>query len=108
LCTTTFVSIRLRRTKKKKKKKMRGEMIDLLIFQMYSTCKEGSHTRRNMSDCKRERGGGERRPTTAMTEEGDEISKFELGALGVIFLTNFLEADDGGFLGRILIGFLAA
>jgi len=64
--------MRLRRTKK------RGEMIDLLIFQKYSTCKEGSHTRRNMSNCKREEGGG---PTTAMTE-GDEISKFELGALG--------------------------
>jgi hypothetical protein len=43
-----------------------------------------------------------------MTGEGDEISKFELGALGVIFLTNFLEADGGGFLGRILMGFLAA
>jgi hypothetical protein len=99
--------MRLRRTKKKKKKKKRGEMIDLLIFQMYSTCKEGNHARRNMSNCKREEGGG-RGPTTAMTEEGDEISKFELGALGVIFLTNFLEADGGGFLGRILIGFLAA
>jgi hypothetical protein len=48
----------LRRTKKKKKKKKRGEMIDLLIFQMYGTCKEGSHTRRNMSNCKREGGGG--------------------------------------------------
>jgi hypothetical protein len=95
--------MRLRRTKKKKKK--RGEMIDLLIFQKYSTCKEGSHTRRNMSNCKREEGGGG--PTTAMTE-GDEISKFELGALGVIFLTNFLEADGEDFLGRILIGFLAA
>jgi hypothetical protein len=44
--------MRLRRTKK------RGEMIDLLIFQKYSTCKEGSHTRRNMSNCKREEGGG--------------------------------------------------
>lgn len=41
-----------------KKKKKRGEMIDLLIFQMYSTCKEGSHTRRNMSNCKREGGRG--------------------------------------------------
>jgi hypothetical protein len=99
----------LRRTKKKKKKKKkRGEMIDLLIFQMYRTCKEGSHTRRNMSNCKREGGGGGKGgPTTAMTEEGDEISKFELGALGVNFLTNFLEAYGGAFLGRILIGFLA-
>jgi hypothetical protein len=99
LCTTTFVRL--------KKKKKRGEMIDLLIFQMYSTCKEGSHTRRNMSNCKREGGGeGGRGPTTAMTE-GDEISKFELGALGVIFLTNFLEAKKqmvGVFLEEYLLG----